>query len=336
MSISPRTEARFYEREGDAYRCGLCPHRCLIPIGRFGKCGARRADEDMLVANTYGKVSSICIDPIEKKPLYHFRPGGKIFSVGGVGCNMSCKHCQNYSISQSASGKKRATYESPEELVGMFRKERNDLFAFTYNEPTIWFEYMMDVMECAPDATYVLVTNGFISEAALRELCKYVSAMNVDVKGFTDEFYVNVCDGHLTDVLHTVKTAFSLGVHIELTYLLIPGHNDNEKDVKNFINWVLNELSPDVPVHFTRFHPDNVMNDVPWTPPESLLRTMYMAEDMGLRNVYVGNIISEEGSDTYCPECGAVVIRRTGYRTDVVALEGLRCKGCGHRLYMVR
>jgi len=336
MSISPRVEARFYEREGDAYRCGLCPHRCLIPKGSFGKCGSRRGDDDMLVACTYGKVSSFYVDPIEKKPLYHFHPGGKIFSVGGVGCNMSCKHCQNYAITQSASGKKRATYESPEELVERFRKERVDMIAFTYNEPTIWFEYMMDVMECAPDATYVLVTNGFINEGPLSELCQYVTAMNIDVKGFTDKFYKEVCGGRLEDVLETARDAFSMGVHIELTYLLIPGYNDSEKEIKEFVNWVIEDLSDDVPVHFTRFHPDNVMNDVPWTSPEFLLKTVDMAYDMGLNNVYAGNIISEEGSDTYCPECGAVVIRRTGYIVNTVGLEGLRCKGCGHRIYLVR
>jgi len=336
MNISPRIEARFYEREGDAYRCLLCPHRCLISIGQFGKCGARRGDEDMLVAYSYGKVSSLCVDPIEKKPLYHFHPGERVFSVGGIGCNMSCKHCQNYSISQSSTGKKRTTYESPEELIDMFVKERVDMIAFTYNEPAIWFEYIMDVAEYAPDAVYILVTNGYINEEPLRELCKYVSAMNIDVKGFNDDFYAEICGGHLEDVLNAVKTAFFMGLHIELTYLLIPGHNDSDEEIGGFVKWILDNLSADIPVHFTRFHPDNSMNNVPWTSPESLLKAMDMAVDAGLNNVYVGNIISEEGCDTYCPECGAVVIRRTGYLVNIVAMEGLRCKGCGHKLYMIR
>ena len=336
MSISPRTEARFYERDGDTYKCGLCPRRCRVAVGQMGKCGARRADDDMFVAYSYGKVSSMCVDPIEKKPLYHFRPGDRVFSIGGIGCNMTCKHCQNYSISQSASGKKRTTYETPEELVEMFRKEKINTVAFTYNEPTIWFEYMMDVMECAPDATYVLVTNGYINEEPMRELCNYVSAMNIDIKGFTEDFYADVCGGRLEDVLNGVKTAFSLGVHIELTYLLIPGHNDSEKEIRDLVSWIMNDLSHDIPLHFTRFHPDNSMNNVPWTSPESLLKALDLAMDMGMNNVYVGNIISEEGSDTYCPECGAVVIRRTGYLVEVAALEGLRCKGCGCKLYMVR
>jgi len=337
MNISPKIEARFYERSDNGYVCGLCPHGCTINVGKYGRCGARRGDDDVLVAYSYGKVSSLCVDPIEKKPLYHFNPGGKVFSVGGIGCNMTCKHCQNYAISQSASGKKRTTYESPEELVEMFRRERGtEMIAFTYNEPAIWFEYMIDVMDCAPDATLILVTNGYISEAPLRELCKYVSAVNIDVKGFTDEFYVKICGGHLEPVLDTARTAFSLGVHVELTYLLIPGYNDSDEEIEKFANWVANSLSPDVPVHFTRFHPDNEMNKVPWTRPETMLKALDTATDAGLNNVYVGNIISEEGSDTYCPECGAVVIKRTGYLVDIVALEGFRCKGCGHRLYIHR
>jgi pyruvate formate lyase activating enzyme len=175
-----------------------------------------------------------------------------------------------------------------------------------------------------------------MNERPLRELCRHISAMNIDIKGFTDDFYVKVCGGHLKNVLDTVKTAFSLGVHIELTYLLIPGYNDSKEEIREFIKWIKDNLSPDIPVHFTRFHPDNVMNNVPWTSPESMLEAMEMAYDMGLNNVYVGNIISEDGSDTYWPDCGAVVIARTGYLVDLVAIQGLRCKGCGRKLYMVR
>ena len=285
---------------------------------------------------SYGQATAIDLDPMEKKPLYHFHPGSKIFSVGGIGCNMTCRHCQNWAISQTSTGKKRTTYESPEELVEIFRKEKTDMVAFTYNEPSIWFEYMMDVMELAPDATYVLVTNGYINERPLMELCEYVKAVNIDVKGFTDEFYKDVCGGSLAPVLDTVRAVFSLGVHVELTYLVIPGYNDSKEEISAFAAWVLENLSPDIPIHFTRFHPDNLMTDVPRTPPESLIGAMDTAFDTGMNYVYVGNIISEEGSDTYCPECGAAVIKRTGYIIDMVAAEGLKCRGCGRRLYLVR
>ena len=330
-----RTEAKYYRREGDVYVCELCPHGCRIPIGGFGKCSARRGDEDMLVAYTYGKVSSLCIDPVEKKPLYHYKPRSRIFSVGSIGCNMSCKHCQNYAISQTSTGKKRTTFETPEELVFMCRRERMDSIAFTYNEPMIWPEYILDVMDEDPDLSCVLVTNGLVKEKALEDLCKVTDAMNIDVKGFTDDFYMKVCGAHLEDVLKTVRYVFKSKVHLELTYLLIPDYNDSREEIVKFAEWVLNELSADVPVHFTRFHPDNEMSNVPWTPQEKVLEARDIAMDVGLNYVYAGNILSEEANDTYCPECGAAVIKRIGYLVDASALDGDRCGSCKTKLNIV-
>lgn len=330
-----RVEAKYYSREGDGYRCELCPHMCLIPVDGYGRCGARRGDEDMLVAYTYGKVSSLCVDPIEKKPLYHYYPKSRIFSVGGIGCNMTCRHCQNYSVSQSASGKKRTTYESPSELVTLCRSEKMDSIAFTYNEPVIWYEYILDVMRYDPNLKCVLVTNGLCNEAPLKELCKVTDAMNIDIKGFTDEFYMKVCGAHLDDVLKAAKIVFDEKVHLELTYLIIPGYNDSKEEIEKFATWVRTELSEDVPVHFTRFHPDNGMDDVPWTPVETLLAAQDLASECGLNYVYLGNVLCEGGSDTYCPECGAVVIERTGYLVDLSGLNGNRCASCKHKLYMV-
>lgn len=331
-----RIEAKYYRKEGDRYVCELCPHSCRIPVGGYGRCGARRGDEDILVAYTYGKVSSLCIDPIEKKPLYHFKPKSRIFSVGGIGCNMTCKHCQNYAISLSATGKKRTTFESPEELSAMCRQERSDSIAFTYNEPVIWPEYILDVMDADPELTCVLVTNGLVNEKALDDLCKVVDAMNIDIKGFTDEFYMKVCGGHLEDVLRTVKYVFKKGIHIEITYLLIPDYNDSEEEITQFAKWIHDELSADVPVHFTRFHPDNEMNNVPWTPQEKVLRARDIAMDIGLNYVYAGNILDEEANDTYCPECGTVVIKRIGYLVDIAALDGNRCSSCKTKLNIIR
>jgi pyruvate formate lyase activating enzyme len=335
-SINPRTEARYYTRCNGAYFCELCPHRCLIPVGGFGRCGSRRGDEDMLVAYSYGKVSSLAVDPMEKKPLYHYKPGSRVFSVGGIGCNMTCKHCQNYAISMSPSGKKRTTFETPEELVDLCRKERMDKIAFTYNEPMIWFEYIMDVMAVDPDLECIIVTNGLAEEAPLRELCKVASAMNIDIKGFTDEFYMKVCGAHLDDVLRSAKIVFEEKVHLELTYLVIPGLNDSDEDLRGFIRWVRDELSADVPVHFTRFHPDNEMQDVPWTPTETLIKAWNMADEEGLNYAYVGNILNEGTADTYCPECGTTVIERLGYLVDITALDGNRCSSCKRVLNIIR
>ena len=335
-AISPvKIEAKYYRRDGDAYICELCPHRCRIKVGQTGRCGARRGDEDFLVAYTYGRVSSLCVDPIEKKPLYHYYPKSRIFSVGSIGCNMSCKHCQNYSISQSDGGKKRTTYESPQELVSMCRNEKMDSIAFTYNEPVIWFEYILDVMRCDPDLRCAIVTNGLINEEPMRDLCKVADAMNIDIKGFTEKFYSEICGAHLDDVLKAVKVAFEEKVHLELTYLLIPGYNDSKEEIAAFSKWVAEELSKDVPVHFTRFHPDCEMDDVPWTPIEIMMDAKTIAEDVGLNYVYLGNVLTEGGSDTYCPECGTAVIKRIGYLIDVCGLNGNRCVSCKSRLNII-
>lgn len=331
-----RVEARYYTRDGGSYVCGLCPHGCRIAPGQYGRCGSRRGDDDMLVAYSYGKVSSLCVDPVEKKPLYHYKPHSRCFSVGSIGCNMSCRHCQNYAISMLPSGKKRTTYKSPEELVAMCRSEHLDIIAFTYNEPMIWFEYVMDVMRVDPDLHLVLVSNGLVSKGPLLELCGVADAMNIDIKGFTDDFYMKVCGAHLDDVLRTARTVVEQKVHLELTYLVIPGYNDSEDEIRRFCVWVADELGNEVPVHFTRFHPDNQMTDVQWTPVETVLRCREIGIECGLDYVYVGNTVTEDADDTFCPECGAPVIRRLGYLVDLVCLDGDRCGSCGHRMNIIR
>ncbi|MDR3282199.1 MAG: AmmeMemoRadiSam system radical SAM enzyme [Candidatus Methanoplasma sp.] len=329
-------EASHYHKEDGLYVCDLCPHRCRIPVGGFGRCGSRRGEETMLTAYTYGRVSSMATDPIEKKPLYHYYPKSKIFSVGGIGCNLSCKNCQNYSVSMSPAGKKRTTYESPEEIVAMCRAERLDSIAFTYNEPMIWFEYVMDTAAYDRDIRYVMVTNGVVSEDPLKELCRVTDAMNVDIKGFTDKFYGDVCGGRLDDVLRSIEVVHEQKVHLELTYLVIPGYNDSEEEVTRLCHWVRDNVSADTPIHFTRFHPDYEMMDVPMTPVDKLLQCKEAAEEAGIEFAYIGNALTDDGSDTYCPECGGLVIRRTGYAVDLVALDGRRCAYCKHRLNITR
>ena len=331
-----RVESRFYRRDEGAYVCELCPHHCRLKPGQYGRCGSRRADDDMLVAYSYGKVSSICVDPVEKKPLFHYRPGSRCFSIGSVGCNMTCKHCQNYAISMLSSGKRRTTYESPEEIAALCRREGLDTIAFTYNEPMIWFEYIMDVKRADPDLNVVLVTNGLICEEPLRRLCGIADAINMDIKGFTEEFYVRVCGAHLDDVLSSARTVVSEGVHLELTYLVIPGYNDSEDEVRRFCEWVRDDLGDEVPVHFTRFHPDNEMLDVMWTPVETVKECRRIGLSCGLHYVYVGNVLAEGEDDTVCPGCGRVLVERLGYLVDIVGLDGDRCAGCGRRINIVR
>ena len=336
-AISPvRIEAKYYRRDEDKFICELCPRGCVLRDGQTGMCDARRVEGNILVANTYGRISCIASDPIEKKPLYNFHPKSRIFSIGSIGCNMSCRHCQNYSLSQSSSGKKRTTYKSPEDIVEMCRRENVDSMAFTYNEPGIWYEFIMDIVAHAPDLRYVMVTNGLLNEAPLRDMCSVMDAFNVDIKGFTDEFYRNVCGAHLDDVLRSLKIIYESGVHLELTYLLIPEYNDDEIELRRLSEWIRDNLSCDVPLHFTRFHPDNLMVDVPWTSVESLERAREIAMSVGLSYVYIGNVLSEEGGNTFCSDCGSVVIERTGYLVDIVGLDGNRCTTCGKILPIIR
>lgn len=211
-----------------------------------------------------------------------------------------------------------------------------DLMAFTYNEPTTWIEYILDVKRCAPELKIILVTNGLVNEKPLEDLISVTDAFNIDVKGFTEDFYANICGAHLKDVLRTVKRVFDSGKHLELTYLIIPGHNDSKNEIGEFCDWVLENLSADVPVHFTRFHPDNEMTDVPWTPESTLEWARETAMDKGMRYVYIGNLMTETGSDTVCPRCGNIAVSRLGYLVDTDGLEGTRCANCGEQLPIIR
>ncbi len=334
--INPNMEACHYHAEGDIVVCDLCPHRCRIPDGRFGLCRSRKNENGKLIAYNYGRISTMAVDPIEKKPLYHFHPGSQVFSVGGIGCNLRCQYCQNYTISQSPIGKKRTTYKSPAQVVEFCKQQNYRQIAFTYNEPSIWFEYIRDIAALDPELEIILITNGMINEAPLKELCAIASAMNVDVKSFDEVFYRDICSGDLEAVKHACEVAYASKVHLELTYLVIPGYNDDPTLVGKFIDWVITHLSSDVPVHFTRFHPDYNMLDLRLTSVDTLLRLQELAESKGLNYVYIGNVMSEEGSNTYCPECGELLIKRTGYKVQILGLDEDRCRFCNARTHIIR
>ena len=335
MANIERYEASYYRREGDAFICELCQQKCFIKADEFGECGTRRADGDILVANSYGKLSSLSVDPIEKMNLYHYKPHTKCLSVGSVGCNMTCRFCKNYSIAQLTIGKKRATFKSPEELIEMCRNERMDTICFTYNEPMMWFEYIMDIAKMAPDLNLVMMTNGLVNDGPLRELCEVVDAINIDFKSFREGYYKEVCGAKLKDVQITTRSAIGRGVHVELSYLVIPGQNDSDEEISDFCRWV-KEQSADIPVHFIRFQPDHEMRDVPVTPVESLLHCREIGMEVGLNYVYVGNTLLDDADDTVCPECGEVVIKRLGYSSNPIALDGDKCARCKHPLNIVR
>jgi len=335
MANTDRVEAGYYRRSGDAYICELCQQKCFIRRGEFGYCGTRRADEDMLASNSYGKISSISVDPMEKMNLYHYKPHSKCLSVGSVGCNMSCRFCKNYSIAKLTIGKKRATYKGPEELIALCRDEEMDTVVFTYNEPMVWYEYILDVAEAAPDLHLVLMTNGLVNDGPLKDMCEVVEAMSIDIKSFDPVTHRDLCDADLRDVLTTVRNVFDRGVHVELNYLVIPGINDSDKEIGSFCEWV-KALSKDIPVHFSRFFPDYEMRDVPMTSVESLLHCREIGMGLGLDYVYVGNTLLDDADDTICPECGRIAVKRFGYSSSLIGLDGDRCSGCGHPLNMVR
>lgn len=316
-------EALYYKQEGDKVRCQLCPHHCLIRDGGTGTCRVRRHEKGKLYSDIYGRLSALNFDPIEKKPLYHFFPGSVILSIGTVGCNMHCRFCQNWHISQSAA----KSFSFPEkygmdEIIEMaVSRKQNIGLAYTYNEPVIWIEYVLDMARRVRDAGMknVMVSNGYICPAPLDDLLVCIDAFNIDLKSFSDDFYRNISGAALDPVLSTLKKIAKSGRHLEITNLVIPGHNDREKDFLSMVKWIANELGRDTVLHLSRYHPMYKMQEEA-TPPETMRRLAGIAEKY-LLYVYTGNIELPEHRDTTCPNCGTIVVRRSGYRTEVSGLD---------------
>lgn len=330
-------EAMFYAREGDKVRCNLCPHSCLIADGKRGLCGVREHKRGKLYSLIYGLASSIHPDPIEKKPLYHFLPGSTSISFSSIGCNLFCMHCQNYSISKAKFGQLGLTEITPEDVVEYARSTGSRSVSWTYNEPTIWHEFTKSASLAAHAAGFKTnyVTNGYIEEEPLRDLKGVIDAMNIDVKAFREEFYKKICGGKLAPVLKACEVAVSQGMHIELTYLIIPTHNDSEDEIGQFCKWVVDSLGSSVPVHFSAFHPDYKLTSVPKTPDRTMSMAYEVARKAGIEFVYLGNIYAGEKDDTYCPKCGAKVIDREGFWVRSTNLKGDKCGKCGADIHLV-
>lgn len=327
ISEYSHVECRHYDVDGELVHCRLCPHECAVPLGKTGICRARMNVSGRLILTTYGACSSIHVDPIEKKPLFHFYPGRQILSLGSLGCNLKCRFCQNWQISQSSVGTR---FISPRDAVEMAAAVSENLgIAYTYNEPLMWYEYLMDTAPLVRDAGMlnVLVTNGEINEGPLRELLPFIDAMNVDVKSMDDDFYRKLCGGPLAPVLRTVGIAREFGVHLEVTNLLIPGMNDGTDQIRRLVDW-LADIDPAIPLHITRYHPDYKMSEPPATPPESLIAARDSALRR-LRHVYVGNMHIPGAEDTICPHCGLTVISRMGHSILSTQLDGGKCSKCG-------
>ncbi|MCA1916715.1 AmmeMemoRadiSam system radical SAM enzyme [Methanospirillum hungatei] len=325
-------EARHYSRDdAGIMHCNLCNHHCRIADTKTGICGVRRSLRGQLIAETYGRVSSEAVDPIEKKPLYHFLPGTLSYSLGGVGCNFSCSHCQNWHISHASFDSIRQKTLSPEEGVKRAIASGSSSISWTYNEPTIWFEYTQDMARLAHQQGLktVYVTNGYMTEDALTDLAPDLDAWRVDIKAFTEEFYHKICRARLEPVLNTTIRAKELGLHVEVVHLMIPGLNDSPEETGKLVSWVIDNLGPDTPVHFTRFHPDFQMQEISATPVRTLERAFHLAKEKGLRYPYLGNVPGHEYEQTWCPHCNNLLIGRSGYSVGPIHLHHGACAHCG-------
>jgi len=285
----------------------------------------------------YGLASSIHPDPIEKKPLFHFLPGSTSLSFGSIGCNLFCRHCQNYSISRARIGSLPLEEVTPRDVIRLARDSGSKSISWTYNEPTIWHEFTTQASKEAQAAGIKAnyVTNGYIQVEPLRELKGLIDAMNIDVKAFREEFYKQICGGSLAPVLRSCELAVELGIHVELTYLIIPDHNDASGEISEFCKWVVDRLGRDVPVHFSAFHPDYKLTSVGRTPDSSMISAYNIAKKAGLEFVYLGNIHAGQRDDTFCPKCGSLVIERDGFWVRSTALKGDKCAKCGSDLNLV-
>jgi pyruvate formate lyase activating enzyme len=332
---SPSTVPTQYWHAIDKGRvqCDLCPRYCKLHEGQRGLCFVRGCLDHKIVLTTYGRSSGFCVDPIEKKPLNHFLPGTAVLSFGTAGCNLACKFCQNWDMSKSREMDTLADSAKPETLAQKAKELGCKSIAYTYNDPVIFMEYAIDVAKACREVGVksVAVTAGYICEEPRKEFFQYMDAANVDLKAFTEDFYHKITGGHLAPILDTLRyIKHETDVWLELTTLLIPGHNDSEEEIDEMTQWVVEELGPDVPMHFTAFHPDWKMMDVPPTPPATLTRAREQAIKNGVHYAYTGNVQDADGGSTYCHVCGKKLIGRDWYVLSEWNLtDDGHCRFCG-------
>ena len=324
-------EARFYEKlPYKKIKCKLCPRECVIEDHERGYCGVRENRGGTYYSLVHSRICSAHIDPIEKKPLFHFMPGAMAFSVATAGCNVNCKMCQNWEISQARPEQVRNTYVPPKALAGLARQYQCPTIAYTYSEPVVFCEYVLDSAEAgrAAGVKSVVITGGYIQEEPLKEMCRRVDAIKVDLKAFSEKFYKEVVNGELKPVLNTLVTLRKQGMWNEIVYLVIPTLNDSDAEFKDLARWVKSELGPDVPVHFSRFHPEYLLKNLPPTPQATLERAKSVCDAEGLHYVYIGNIPGHPAGSTTCPKCRRVIIEREGFTIRALHLNRGKCKFC--------
>ena len=324
-------EARFYDKQ--AYRkikCKLCPRECVIDDRERGYCGVRENRGGTYYTLVHSRVVTAHVDPIEKKPFFHFLPGTVAFSIATAGCNVNCKMCQNWEISQSRPEQVASQYVPPNDLAGLAQQNRCPSIAYTYSEPVVFYEYVRDAADAghAQGIKSVVVTGGFIQQDPLKKLCPGVDAIKVDLKSFSEKYYKEVVNGELKPVLEALVTMRRLGMWTEIVYLVVPTLNDSDAEFRGLAGWIKSNLGVDVPVHFSRFHPEYLLKNLPPTPLETLERAKAIADAEGLHYVYLGNVPGHPAESTYCPKCHRVVIGRVGLTVQEVHLRKGRCEYC--------
>jgi pyruvate formate lyase activating enzyme len=328
-------EAMHYKKIKGLVQCQLCPWYCMLKDKERGKCGVRENRESKLYSLIYGKPCAVNIDPIEKKPLYHFMPGSKSLSIGTAGCNLFCQNCQNYSSSQATPEEAPNIKFEPKDVVNTALKAKCQSISYTYNEPTIFYEYVYDTARIARKNKIknVMITNGYINEKPLKELYKYIDAANVDLKGFTEKFYKEICNVRLKPVLDSLKMIKKMGVWIEITNLIIPGYNDNMAEIKKMCEWIEKNLGKDVPLHFSRFYPCYQLTNSEVTPLETMKKAYEVAKKIGMIHVYLGNVRKDGYGDTYCPKCKEKLITRGDFfGVEKNKIKNGRCSNCKEKI----
>ena len=330
-------EARYYEKlDGFRALCLLCPRECIIENGDAGNCGVRANVDGTLYSLVYSRPVTIAIDPIEKKPFYHFFPGKHTFSLATAGCNLHCLNCQNWQISQlSPFDMPEVKILNPENIVQLAKKNNSTIITFTYSEPVVCFEYVLETAKAARKSGLktAVVSSGFINSAPLEELCANIDAIKIDLKGITEKFYINYTTAKLQPVLNSLKTIKKSGIWLEIVNLIIPGANDSDEDLKKLCDWIKNNLGSETPLHFSKFFPLYKLKNKPQTPEETMLRAYNIARAAGLKYVYIGNM-SSEYSHTFCSKCGKKIIARSGYYISEVQIDSAsgKCKFCENRI----
>jgi pyruvate formate lyase activating enzyme len=317
--------------KGPVVRCLLCAQSCIIPAGERGKCRARINVKGELYSLVYGRPITTQLDPIEKKPFYHFLPGSGAFSLATSGCPLRCKFCQNWEISQARPEEYPPSTSKPADIVDAAVARSAPVIAFTYNEPTVFLEYLVDIAKIArkQKRRSVMISCGYMNPEPLAEMCQVLDAIKIDLKGYDPSFYRNVCGAELSPVLRSIRQISRSGIHLEIVNLVVPTLNDSDKMLHGLVNWVMGELGPDVPVHFTAFHPDYQLLNLPPTPVQTLERARDLALSKGIHYPFVGNVPDHPGNHTYCPGCRKIVIRRSGFFVLEINLKDGHCKYCG-------